>query len=851
MKKAATIIGVLVFLLMTTKSWAESFLNLPLQNAARITCDFCCYKFRSGSCHSGIDYGITNNTEIVAAAAGVVEKVVSGQPSTPNKQGGYGNYIRIRHPNGYRTIYGHLAKDSIYVSEGDNVEAGQLIALSDNSGYSTGPHLHFEVRDSTGKKVNPYGDDPAYPNCGPNALWVTCPPEPYEEVDEDGDSYTVSEGDCDDANPDIHPGAEERCNNIDDNCVGGIDEDPEASESCEDGIACTENYCSSELHVCSQFYVHALCDDGDSCTTDLCLLTGCGTLPKDDDLDGFVDEACGGDDCDDSDFDTKPGAAESCNGFDDDCDDEVDEDWKTGLASDLGNPCSVGRGECQREGVFICTPDGLGVVCSADPGLPSPELCDGRDNNCDGLTDEDWPDLGLACGTWPCEGIYYCTLDGLGIYCNVAPGNPEVCDGIDNDCDMSTDENPEANLSCDDSDDCTIDSCEIGVCQNVIRDRDSDTHPDDLCGGDDCNDVNSTVWSYALTESRITNAASFSGYPALVWTETEFGLAFVDNRDGNYEIYFSRINSLGEKIGDEVRVTNTSGSSLDQVLAWSGSEFGLAFEDAQTGVWEIYFTRLDSLGQEIGDEIKITTHTTGAAEDPTLAWAGSEFGLAFTDSRSGFRAIYFTRVSSDGIEIGDEAQIISPTSLWPSLVWSGTEYGVTYDWVNLSDRYEVRFVRLTWEGVRIGGITLVSGNSNDSNPMSNLIFSGSEYAETWLEQVSGSNEVWFVRLSASGTKIGTNTQITNIPASFSTSPSITQRNGEYGLAWYEFTGLYKAHFTRLSSSGVKFNGNFQLTENWTSQNPVIVSTGTEYGIAWQDDRDGNGEIYFARLGCNW
>ncbi|MEM2947876.1 MAG: M23 family metallopeptidase [Candidatus Bathyarchaeia archaeon] len=166
----------LLFLLVTVKSWAEPFLNLPLKNSARISCDFCCYKFRNGACHSGIDYGVRNNTEVIAAAAGIVDKVIEHHPSSPDRQAGYGNYVRIRHSNGYWTIYAHLAENSIYVSEGDNIVAGQVLGLSDNSGYSTGPHLHFEVRDPNGKKVNPYGDNPDYPNCGPNALWATCPP---------------------------------------------------------------------------------------------------------------------------------------------------------------------------------------------------------------------------------------------------------------------------------------------------------------------------------------------------------------------------------------------------------------------------------------------------------------------------------------------------------------------------------------------------------------------------------------------------------------------------------------------------------------------------------------------------
>lgn len=95
--------------------------------------------------HSGIDYGVPVGTEITAAANGIVTDV--GQ----HRQ--YGNYIIIKH-GAKSTLYGHLSKQM--VRKGDTVGAGQVIALSGGkkgapgAGTSTGPHLHFEVRDNGG-----------------------------------------------------------------------------------------------------------------------------------------------------------------------------------------------------------------------------------------------------------------------------------------------------------------------------------------------------------------------------------------------------------------------------------------------------------------------------------------------------------------------------------------------------------------------------------------------------------------------------------------------------------------------------------------------------------------------------
>jgi len=64
----------------------------------------------------------------------------------------YGMYVLLRHPDGYETMYGHASR--LLVGEGEQVEAGQVIALTGNSGRSTAPHLHFEIR-REGRSLDP------------------------------------------------------------------------------------------------------------------------------------------------------------------------------------------------------------------------------------------------------------------------------------------------------------------------------------------------------------------------------------------------------------------------------------------------------------------------------------------------------------------------------------------------------------------------------------------------------------------------------------------------------------------------------------------------------------------------
>jgi murein DD-endopeptidase MepM/ murein hydrolase activator NlpD len=95
--------------------------------------------------YNGVDFGAAVGTPVLAAAAG---KVIVAK--TAGYGGGYGHYIVIEHDNGAQTLYAHLSTLSVAVD--DEVTKGQKIALSGNTGRSTGPHLHFEVRGG----VNPW-----------------------------------------------------------------------------------------------------------------------------------------------------------------------------------------------------------------------------------------------------------------------------------------------------------------------------------------------------------------------------------------------------------------------------------------------------------------------------------------------------------------------------------------------------------------------------------------------------------------------------------------------------------------------------------------------------------------------
>ena len=109
--------------------------------------------------HDGVDLVNTNKNGDhilgweVAHSDGVV--VSYRNNCTGFESGSYGNYVKLRHDDGYYTMYAHMAYNTVKVKTGDRVKRGQILGYMGNTGYSFGGHLHFEVRTPADVKIDP------------------------------------------------------------------------------------------------------------------------------------------------------------------------------------------------------------------------------------------------------------------------------------------------------------------------------------------------------------------------------------------------------------------------------------------------------------------------------------------------------------------------------------------------------------------------------------------------------------------------------------------------------------------------------------------------------------------------
>ena len=319
--------------------------------------------------------------------------------------------------------------------------------------------------------------------------------------------YVADSSDCDDTDAAQYPGADEYCNGEDDDCDGVTDEDAAVDVSTwyADGDSDSFGDAGTSQIDCDQPSGYVLddtdCDDDDA-TQYPGAVEYCNG--EDDDCDGAIDEDGASDvltwyadsdgdsygdpavsdidcdqpsgyvsdsnDCDDSDAAQYPGADEYCNGEDDDCDGTVDEDdavdvsvWYADSDSDTFGDLSTTDIDCYQPSGYVADSSDCDDADSAQyPGAT--EYCNGEDDDCDGVVDEDGATDVL---TWyaDSDGDSYGNAGSTDIDCTqpsgyvadasdcddsdaaVYPGATEYCNGYDDDCDGTIDEDDAADSS--------------------------------------------------------------------------------------------------------------------------------------------------------------------------------------------------------------------------------------------------------------------------------------------------------------------------------------------------------------------------------------------------------------------
>ncbi|MFC1686010.1 MopE-related protein [Nanoarchaeota archaeon] len=319
--------------------------------------------------------------------------------------------------------------------DGDGFTTNALCVFA---GYSLGDC------DDTNAEINPDAFDVP---C--DSINQDCSGDAFQGTDVDGDGFEIEGGlcgsvDCDDSDAGMYLGVlESQACGEEAQCLGN------KSRTCQaDGIMSvwgTCDYSVSENQLCSD---NNACTSGDVCSSGSCVsspvtCTASGVCAGTNEVwTGICDPAVG--------CTVQDAPLEICDGEDNDCDNVADEDF-----DDLELTCTVGVGACENTGVNICSDDTSGTSCSVSPLPSGTEVCDADlvDENCNGVSNEgcvcnegQTQQCGPTTDAGACEfGVQTCGLAGTwDVVCVGAVYESEdICDGINNDCDELIDEDIE------------------------------------------------------------------------------------------------------------------------------------------------------------------------------------------------------------------------------------------------------------------------------------------------------------------------------------------------------------------------------------------------------------------------
>jgi len=410
-----------------------------------------------------------------------------------------------------------------------------------------------------------------------------------------------------------------------------------------------------------------------------------------------------------------------------------------------------------------------------------------------------------------------------------------------------------------------------------------------------------TTWG---PDTRLTYAPSWSYNPAIAASDTVVEVVWFDNRDGNAEVYAKHSSDGGLSWGADVRLTNNPANSWYPAVAISDSLVHVAWYDNRDGNWEIYYKRSTDGGLSWEPDTRLTNDlafssspTVGASgaevcvvwqdtclhykysgdggsswssayrlpassrlpEYPSVAVTGTEIQVVWKDERNGNREIYAKRSSDGGLSWGSDWRLTNDaaSSSFPSIAISGANAHVV--WVDERDgNQEIYYKgnlpqwepdqRLTFDG---------NYSFTSSNYARCVAASGDTVHVVWYDRRDGNYEIYYKRSSDDGTTWGPDTRLTDDTA-VSYDPSIGLSNPTVHVVWTDRRDGRngEVYYKRSPDGGMNWSSDTRLTyDTATSDCPVIAVSGETVHLVWSDSRDGrNCEVYYKRSlngGLTW
>ena len=284
-------------------------------------------------------------------------------------------------------------------------------------------------------------------------------------------------------------------------------------------------------------------------------------------------------------------------------------------------------------------------------------------------------------------------------------------------------------------------------------------------------------------------------------------------------------------------------------VAWNGRDYAVLYTDGNDAA--LHFRRFFADGTPAAPDVTVNTGLVVSSFYPSLAWNGSGYGAAFTAFAGGKFQTFFIGLDSGGGKLNGPTIVSNPSydTADPVIAWSGSGYAVAWTFKFTATDYDIYGALLNPAGAITTPTFVVSGPIQlQQAPAITWSQGAGRYQVVWQDRRSSQDEIYGRQLAQTG---GMTTEL-NLVTSAGTNaiaPALADNGDGIGLTWSDSRdGNNEIYFARMAAGGAKLGTDLRLTiDAATSNASQIVWTGSEYGIFWHDYRGGNYDLWFQRV----
>ncbi len=349
-----------------------------------------------------------------------------------------------------------------------------------------------------------------------------------------------------------------------------------------------------------------------------------------------------------------------------------------------------------------------------------------------------------------------------------------------------------------------------------------------------------------LTNDPSTSYTSYNNSRCVAAVGDTVHVIWEDSRNGAPEIYYKRSTDGGISWGADSRLTNNSFTSWFPSISVNGLNVHAVWFDDRDGNYEIYYKKSQDGGTSWGSDIRLTNDPFASGR-PTVFATDSLIHVVWGDTRiGGVREIYYKRSADGGNTWGPDIRLTNDPndSRHASIAASG--FYVHVLWIDQRDgNYEVYYKGSADGGLSWGTDTRLTITPTVSEyPL--LTTSGSVVHVVWVDGPVNPSHLFYKHSADNGITWQPDVQLTNSTTAISISPSLTVSDSIIHLVWQDNrNGNNEIFYNQSFDAGATWGTDSSITNNFaSSESPFITVSANTVHLVWQDNRDGNYEIYY-------